>query len=391
MSALVVGELALATLLLVGAGLLTRTLIHLNTVDPGFRAEGLIAVTVTADGRLLEAEGDEGGSAEGYFSRIREALASLPGVRAVSITTSLPMVGGSHTSSVRPEGYESADGEPLSAEYVGGTYDHLNILGVNLVEGRGFSPGDDRSDSPPVLLINEALAQRAWPGESPLGKGISFWLGDFTVVGVVEGIRYDNLSESPNLQYFIPMGKLWHRVIPRHFVLAAHADVPATLPLVRDRVWSVAPGLPVTRVSPVTELVSGTLAEQRYRARLMLAFSGIAIFLALFGVYGLAAHSVALRTREIAIRLALGADRAHVMSTVLSRGAGVTLLGLGSGLILSLAATRALVSFFAGTDPSGSLTLFLVAASVGLMSFLASLPASIRASRADPMMTLREE
>jgi ABC-type antimicrobial peptide transport system permease subunit len=220
---------------------------------------------------------------------------------------------------------------------------------------------------------------------------LSFWGGDFTIVGVVKDLKTTSLSDDATPQYYVPQGKLWGRIAPSHFVLALEADVSAVLPLVRDRIWSVAPDLPVIRVSPVTELISGTLAEQRYRARLMLAFSGTAIFLALFGVYGLASHSVAFRTREMAIRVALGADRARVVSAVLFRGASVALLGSGAGLVLAFAATHTLGSFFSDTETNNSLTLFLVAASVGLMSLVASLPASIRATRADPMMAVREE
>jgi len=391
MSTLVVGELALATLLLVGAGLLTRSLIRLNAVDPGFRVEGLIAATVSVDGQLLAAGAAEGGNGEAFFSRIREALASLPGVRAASTATSLPLVqlnGGP----IRLEGYEPPEGkEGLDAQWVAVSHDHLDIIGADMKEGRWFALDDDRADAAPVALVNSTLAARAWPGGSALGKRLSFWGGDFTIVGVVKDLKTTSLSDDATPQYYVPQGKLWDRMTPSHFVLALDADVSTILPLVRDRVWSVAPDLPVTRVSPMTELISGTLAEQRYRARLMLAFSGIAIFLALFGVYGLAAQSVALRTREVAIRMALGAAPTRVLSAVLYRGAGVVLLGLVFGMGLALAATRTLGSSFFGAETNDYLTLVLVAGSVGITSLLATLPASIRATRADPMMTLREE
>jgi predicted permease len=392
-AAVVAGEMALATVLLVGAGLLTRTLIQLNNVDPGFRAEGLASVLVSPDYDRFDAIDDESASdaaVNAYFGEIRDELAAIPGVEDVAITTSSPFGQSRSNNYVTLEGYEPAEGELLIAERYFVSANYHEVLGTRLLEGRGFVSADDRSDAAPVALVNEELARHAWPGESAVGKRLSFWDGeDFIIVGVVEDIRDRNLSESSGLQYYVPRQQMGGTF--GSFVMRAGGDLSAIMALVRDRVWSVDPDLPVRSVLPMSERMRDSLAQQRLGAQLMLAFSGVAIFLALLGVYGVTARTVAWRTREMGIRVALGAEQSRVMALILRQGVRLALVGTGVGLAVSLVATRVLESALYGTEPTDPLTLLLVAVSVGVMSLVASLPSSIKATRVDPMVALRAE
>jgi ABC-type antimicrobial peptide transport system permease subunit len=238
-------------------------------------------------------------------------------------------------------------------------------------------------------MINEPLARHAWPGESAVGKRLSFWAGDFTIVGVVEEVRDRSLSSSSVFQYYVPRQRMGGR--GGSFVIRAGGDLAAVIALVRDRIWSVDPDLPVRSVLPLRERMQQSLAEQRLSAQLMLAFSGVAIFLALLGVYGVTARTVAWRTREVGIRVALGAEQSRVMGMILRHGVRLALIGTGIGLVLSFGIMRVLESALYGTAPTDPLTLVLVAVSVGVMSLVASLPSSIRATRVDPMVALRAE
>jgi putative ABC transport system permease protein len=391
-AAVVAGEMAVATVLLVGAGLLTRTLIQLNNVDPGFRAEGLASVFVAVDYRrftAIEDDAAENAAVDAYFGEIRDALAAIPGVQDVAIASSSPFGRGRSNNHIELEGYEPAEGEVLVSERYFVSANYLGVLQTPLLEGRHFTAADDRPEAPPVVLVNQELARHAWPGESAVGKRLSFWGGDFTIVGVVADIRDRDLSESAGLQYYVPRRKMGGQF--GAFVIRAGGDLSTVLAQVRERIWSVDPDLPVLSVLPLQERMRESLAQQRLGAQLMLGFSGVAVFLALLGVYGVTARTVARRTREMGIRVALGAEQSRVMAMILRQGVRLAFIGTGLGLVLSFGVMRVLESALYGTEPTDPLTLVLVAASVGVMSLVASLPSSIRATRVDPMVALRAE
>jgi predicted permease len=390
-SAVVAGEMAVATVLLVGAGLLTRSLMELNAVEPGFQAEGLASVLVSPDYGRFDADDEaaEDAAVDAYFGEIRAELAAIPGVDDVAISSSSPFGRSRSNNFIELEGYEPADGELLIGERYFVSDNYVNVLQTRLLEGRHFTVADDRPDAAPVAMINEPLARHAWPGESAVGKRLSFWAGDFTIVGVVEEVRDRSLSSSSVFQYYVPRQRMGGR--GGSFVIRAGGDLAAVIALVRDRIWSVDPDLPVRSVLPLRERMQQSLAEQRLSAQLMLAFSGVAIFLALLGVYGVTARTVAWRTREVGIRVALGAEQSRVMGMILRHGVRLALIGTGIGLVLSFGIMRVLESALYGTAPTDPLTLVLVAVSVGVMSLVASLPSSIRATRVDPMVALRAE
>jgi putative ABC transport system permease protein len=391
-AAVVAGEMAVATVLLVGAGLLTRTLMELNAVEPGFQADGLASVLVSPDFQRFdnpEDERAEDAAVDAYMEEIRADLAAIPGVRDVAIASSTPFGQSRSNNYVELEGYEPAEGELLIAERYFVSANYLEVLQTRLLEGRHFAPADDRPDAAPVVLVNEELARHAWPNESAIGKRLSFWGGDLTIVGVVEDMRDRNLSSSSGLQYYVPRQFMGGRF--GAFVIRAEGDLSAVMALVRDRIWSVDPDLPVRSVLPLTERMRESLAQQRLGAQLMLAFSGVAVFLALLGVYGVTARTVAWRTREMGIRVALGAEQSSVMAMILRQGVRLALIGTGVGMLLSFGVTRVLESALYGTEPTDPLTLLLVAVAVGVMSLIASLPSSIKATRVDPMVALRAE
>lgn len=385
---LVAAEVALAVALLSSTGLLVRSLDRLLAEDPGFRPERVLTFDLQTVGpRYTEDE------ARWTFHRqVLDALAAVPGVERVALTSQLPFgsnrdAWGVHRAD-RPGDNPALAPSALRYSVAG---DYLGTLGLALEQGRPLVPADDRNGDP-VVLINQTLARRVFPGEDPLGKRIVLGGVDNaprTIVGVVKDVSHAALDEPHELQVYTP-AEQW--LFADAFVTAAvrtTVDPQAVLPALRAAVWSVDVRVPIANVAALPDLIAATTARRQFALRLFGVFAALALVLAASGLYGVLSAMVAERTREIGIRGALGASRVGILRLVLGQSVRFALVGLASGLVLSLLGARLLGSLLYGVAPWDPLTVAGVSAVLlGVAVLAAGLPA-LRAARIDPADALR--
>jgi predicted permease len=384
--ALVAAQLATSLVLLVGALLFVNAVRAAGAADPGFSARALLLVD------LRRAPGAESGPpAAGVARQVQERLAGAPGVESVSWASAVPFGGGFSRRSMGVEGYRPADGEDMEFPYnvVGPAY--FETMGVALARGRGFTAAD-RAESAPVVVVNEAFARKFWPGQDALGKRVSVRGGRppfAEVVGVARDGRYRSLTDAPRPYVYIPALQQRDEGLALHVRTAG--DPRAVLPAVRRAVAELAPGWELTPERTIEEHVAASLLPQRVASWVLGAFGGLALVLASVGVYGVVAYAAARRTREIGVRVALGASRGDVVRMVVRQNLGLVAWGVGVGLPLAWGAGRLLGSLLLGAGVASPLafgagTLFLV----GTATLAAWLPAR-RAARVDPISALRTE
>ncbi|MCZ6915687.1 MAG: ABC transporter permease [Gemmatimonadetes bacterium] len=385
----VAGELTLATVLLVSGALLSRTLVALNGVDVGFEPEGLLSVGIATPYQRFGGE-ENRAALDAYFQRIVDEASSIPGVLGVAVTSHVALSNYRGNNNVHPEGWdETSGGEVLVAERRFVSVNYFDVMQIPIVEGRAFDVTDDRADAPPSVIISESLARRAWPRETALGKQFGFWGGDYTVVGVARDLRDESVDTATELAFYAPLRQM--RAQTGALLIRTDGDPMSIVPTLRERVFALHPDLPVTSTVPMLERMGDSVGAQRYRARLMAVFAGMAGLFAFMGIYGITARSVARRTREMGIRVALGAERTQVMRLVLRQGVRLSAIGVLAGIVVSLLTGRLIESMLFGVSTSDPLTLGGIAALVVGASVLASLPPAYRATRVDPMVALRNE
>jgi predicted permease len=390
-ASLVIAQLALACVLLVGAGLLTRTLINLDRVDPGFDTDGLVGLRVAPDFRRFNTDGAFAPQLYArYVDEMRDAIAGLPGVTEVAITDVVPLSGDRGNNEVWAADRPVQPGDSVAAERSFPSANYMDVVRMRRLEGRFFTGADEHPDAPTAVIINDALARRLWPGESAIGRVLGFWQRTGTVVGVVANTRVRALDIGTDFHFFVPRGQGGSG---GSFVIRVADGVdPASLaPALRQRVWSVDPAVPITSIMTLRQRAYDSLADQRFRARLMIAFGGFATLFAVLGIYGVTSRSVAARTREIGIRMALGERPRGVVRLVLRQGVRLAAAGAVIGLLGGMAASRALASFLYETSTVDALTLMLVAVALAVLALLASVVPSLRASRVDPVVALRAD
>jgi putative ABC transport system permease protein len=387
-SALVAAEVALALVLLVGAGLLVRSFLALRRVPLGFDAARVVAFEAGPSERRYPGLAEQRDYVDVLLARLR----GLPGVERAAAVTLRPLwgkVGMGWPFTLEGQSPKDAERNPLlNFETV--TPDCFRTMGIPVRQGRTFD-ARDREGQPGVVIVGETLARLAWPGQDPVGKRLKLplpkieydgkWL---TVVGVVGDARYRELA-APRLDLYMPCRQSDHR--PRHVVLRTRGETAglpaAVLRVLRD----LDPVQPSPHIVAMSDAVSAALAVPRFAARVLSAFGLVALLLAALGLYGLVAYSVSRRTREIGVRVALGARPVHVARLVLSDGLRPALAGLGPGIAAALLASRLLTTLLFGVSPTDALT--LAGASALLLAVAAALPAR-RALAVDPATTLRE-
>ncbi len=383
---LVVSEVALALALLVGAGLLTRSFASFYQWDPGIDREHLLVFSNFANpGDYRDSE-----AIVNLYRTLDAELASLPGVRAVGRSSAGPLFGGNEGEQVFPGESAGSTGRGIHARWYDVSPGYFESLGIPLLMGRGFTNQDDRN-APRIALINETMARRMWPGENPLGRVIWGELHDVSweVVGVVADVQpldpdapVDSEMYWPQAQYTRPF---------THFTVRTEGDPATVRGLVVDRVKSVDPNLQVGPVQDYDELVARRLVQPRFNMLLIGIFSGVAMILAAVGIYGVVSRSVAARTREMGIRVALGAPRTQVLAEVMKGSLWMAAMGVGVGLVLALFLSRFIRSLLHGIVPTDPLTYGTVALGLFAVAVLASLIPAVVATRVSPMESLREE
>jgi len=385
---LVVVQAAASMLLLTGAGLFVRSLIHAGAIDLGFQPDRLILLSTD-----LDTQGYSRPRQLEFLSGAVQALAAVPGVDSVDVSLSLPLgVGGGSRRSFTMEDYKPAPNEDSEHYYNIVGPDYFKAMSIPVLRGRGFT-GQDREGAPRVAVVNEAFAARFWPSQNPLGKGIGVgrdFLNPMTIVGVTRDSKYNSLSESPTPFVYLPLLQNAGGIGVFH-VRAASAISPALIESLRRRLSEVDKTVPVFDVKTMNEHLAASRLPARLAASLLGGFSLLALLLAAIGLYGVMAFSVSRRTREIGIRIALGAGRRETLGLVLSQGMRLTMIGLAIGIAAAIPLARLVSGFLhgiRGLDPASFLGAAAVLASVCLVACY--IPAR-RAARVDPLRALRYE
>ena len=382
----VVAEIGLAVLLLAGAGLLARSFRELQRVDPGFDPKGVLSMRIS----LPESGYTTPESRETFFRTLLERLEAVPGVQGAATTNILPFSGWNSATDVEVEGWTSAPDENPLMYFRAISPSYFSTLRVPLLRGR--VPGaEDLGEEARAIVVNEAAARHFWPGQDPIGKRLRQAKDDavwWPVVGVVADVHDGGLELEPGPTMYIPTLR------PPEAALAVRAsDDAAALalaPAVRSAVLSIDRNQPVSEIKTLDSWLSLSTAQRRFNALLMALFAGLALVLAAVGLYGVVASSVTERTREIGVRVALGAAPADVTRAVLRQGLSLVASGIGIGLIASLALARGLASLLYGVSPNDPSTLAGVAVFLGGVAMLASWMPARRATRLDPLSALRE-
>lgn len=393
--ALVVAEVALALVLLVGAGLLLRSLDRLFAVAPGFDPERLLTMQVDASGHRYDADS----SRLQYFTQVLDAVRAVPGggVASAAFTSQLPLSGDMDGYGVVFQDAVASGGDEGSALRYAVSPGYFATMGIPLRDGR-LLDAHDVSGAPEAVLINESFAKRRFPGRSAIGQRMRMgpeneasgrpW--DY-VVGVVGDVKQASLAVAQPDQVYVAAGQwLWVENV-QSLVVRTRGDAAALVPLVKRAVWSVDADVPLTRVATMPELVARSAAERRFALIVFAVFAAAALVLAAIGLYGVLSGSVSERLREIGVRSALGATRGQIVALVVREGMGLTLVGVAIGLAGAMAASRALVTLLFGVSRLDPATYAGVVVLLAGVSAVACWIPAARAARVDPAITLRAE
>jgi putative ABC transport system permease protein len=379
--ALVIGEFALSLVLLVGAGLVARSLLALQAVQPGIRPERVLAVTLTTT---------PGANTDEFFDRLLPAVRALPGVASATVADSLPPDGLTQASDFMVEGHPPPHGE---AQPIGGILnvgtDYFSTLGIPLLRGRVLDERDT-AKSPPAVVINQTLARTMFGADNPIGRQLRI-SGNFvaTIAGVVGDVKYQGLDKPGGFTMYA----IYRGGAPRTMALIvrAAAEPEDVLPSLRAAVRQIDAGVPLTHVRTLDELMTESVGWPRFRTVLLLVFAGVALALAAIGIYGVLTYSVTQRTREMGVRLALGAQPSDILGLVVREGLRLALAGIAIGAAGALALMRAVNSLLFGIAPTDPATFAAISMLLVLVALAACWVPARRATRVDPLVALRSE
>ncbi|MGH8102630.1 MAG: ABC transporter permease [Chthoniobacterales bacterium] len=379
---LIATEVALSLILLIGAGLLIKSFANLTKVAPGFNPDRLLIFNIGAS-----AKADEDQQLQ-FYQQVVQKVATVPGVERAAAISRLPFSGGNSDRSFNRPGSKKED----QADIRVATPEYFQTMGIPLVRGRNFNEHDVKR-SLPVAIINEQAAKQVFPGEDPVGQFIENFgpkQEKLKVVGVVGNVRHLALETAPRPELYRPLGQgIW----PSVFVaVRTAAENPLTLlQAVQEAVWSVNKSVPLGNPRTMNDIIARTLLQKKFTMLLLSIFAGAALLLAAIGLYGVISYSVAQRTRELGIRIALGAQRNDVLRLILGQGMTLVAAGVIFGVFASLGLTRLIASLLYGISASDPAIFFLFSMALVLVAFLASWIPARRASRVDPIVALRTE
>jgi putative ABC transport system permease protein len=387
---LIVAEMGLCIVLLAASGLFIRSLMNVNRVDKGFEPQATLTASIALDQRYTADKPEK------FFREVSRKVAELPGVRAVAVTDGAPLTGYESIGDIgQIEGHAFDKSALFESRHV--TLDYFAVLGIPVLEGRSFTE-DDAAGKPAVIIVSRSFARQYFPDSNAVGKRVYPVNQDgtpakgqpATIVGVVSDVHEWSLEQTPVPQVYKPMWQSsgWQRAD----VVVRTAARPADLaPQIRDIVRGIDPAVAVADVRTMSDLVTSATSARRFQTVLLVSFAGIALFLALVGLYALMAYSVRQRTYEIGIRMALGAARRDVLRLVLRYGLKLALAGALLGLAGSLAAARLIERFLFGVKPLDPPTLAATVALLVCVSLVACMVPARRATRVDPMVALRHQ
>jgi predicted permease len=395
-NALVVVEVALALVLLIGAGLLIQTFYRLRQIDVGFRAENLLTVQT----RLPRARYQDHAKRTNFFRQTLDRVRALPGVVSAAYTSVLPMAGRGGIYTVAIEGHPPQAGVALEAGHRQISSDYFTTLGILLREGRAFDERDTLQTEP-VAIINETMARRFWPHESPLGRRFSIdedYLGRpvtplLTIIGIAGDVKHRGLENDVRPELYLPHTQAFYNSasIPSYLIVRTANDPLRLASATRQTIHLTDPNLPAADVRTMEARLDELVVQRRLRMILLTAYAGLALLLAAVGIYGVLSHFVAHHTAEIGVRLALGAQAGDVLRFVLQRGMRLALVGIGIGLLASYALTRLMKALLFGVNATDPLTFGLIASLLLVVALAACFIPARRATKVDPLVALRSE
>jgi predicted permease len=383
---LVIVQVAISLVLLVGAGLFLRSLIGAQAIDPGFERERA-AIMVVAP----ELAGYEQSRAENLFSDLRERARIIPGVESVALASHLPLGVSVNMNAVYVEGAGTQPDDAPSIDMTIVSSGYFETMGIPLLQGRDFSDQDDGS-APSVVIVSEAAARRFWPGENPVGKRLRLGAPDQAlreIIAVAQDTKVRTLGEEPRPYLYRPSSQNYGSIMS--LIVRTSGDPQPMVPVLQREALLLDESLPIMETKTMEQHLGIMLFAPRMGGILLGVFGGLAILLATIGLYGVVSYTVAQRTREVGIRVALGARPRDVIRLV--TGQGMILVGVGAavGLALGFAATRPLGSFLYGVDVSDPITFLGVTLLLVGVAFVATLVPALRAARLDAMVALRRE
>jgi putative ABC transport system permease protein len=383
-SALMVGEVALALVLLVGAGLLIRSFVKLFDVDPGYRAENVLTARLVLPPRY-----HDNPQRVHFYEQALQRLATLPGVISVGATSHLPLTGYNMGSTLRVEGHTPQPGEREPAAPVARVNpDYFRTMGISLRAGRLFNDSDNEG-APSVALLSETLARRLFPSADPLGKRLGVSGLNTTVIGVVNDIRYTGLDGEVEQAVYLS-----YRQLPRAgmaLLLRSTVETSSLASALRNAVYEIDPALPVYDVMTMNERLSNSVASRRFNLLVLGGFAVLALLLAAVGVYGVIAYVVTERTQEVGIRMALGAQRADVVRLYIKQGMKLVLLGVALGTLGAFALTQVMKSLLFGVSATDAPTFAIITLLLMSVALLACYLPARGAAKVDPLIALRHQ
>ncbi|HEX3552547.1 MAG TPA: ABC transporter permease [Thermoanaerobaculia bacterium] len=389
-SSFVVSEVALALILLIGAGLMFQGFLRLGRVDPGFKADNVLALQIALSSNRYPEDANQ----VQFFDRVLDEMKTLPGVRSAAAGSAIPLSpDGQNLLPFEVEGGESPEAaKGVFASFSAVTPDYFSTLGVPLLQGRTLTSRDSAA-APPVLVINQVMARRFWPRDNPVGRHLRMTIRgtkavSYEVVGVVGSARQQSLSAEPDLAIYAPFRQVPHTQM---FVILRTGGAPLGLAeAAQSRVFTVDANQPVLRTLTLDQLVGEAGTPARFYTTLLGFFATAGLILSAIGIYGVLAYAVSLRRREMSVRVAMGARSEDIFRLVIGGSLKLTLLGVALGLAGALGLTRLLASLLYGVSPNDPLTFSLVPLFLLGVALLASYLPARRAVQVDPMLPLRQ-
>ena len=388
---LVMGEVAVSFVLLIGAGLLINSFVHLRKLHPGFRADHLLTMKVD----LSEVKYPDRERRVAFFDEVIRRVRALPGVQSAAIAGNLPLTYNGDSTIVSAEGIpDPPPDQQLDVIFRAIGPGYFDTMGIPITRGRGFTDYDN-ANSKDLVVISEKTAQHFWPGQDPIGKRLKPGLGKSDsawreVIGVVKDVRQNDLIAPPKLQMYFTYQQL-QKLAPNALVVRTGIEPMSLAASVRNAIWSIDKDQTVADIDTMDHIVSDAVARQRFSMLLLGLFAGLALLLASVGIYGVMSYSVAQRTREIGIRIALGARRADVLQMTVKQGLKLVAVGMILGLAAAFLLTRALASLLYGISPTDPVTFLGISLVLFAVAILASYIPALRATKVDPIVALRAQ
>ena len=382
-SALVVAQVALSLVLLIGTGLFLKSLRNASRIDPGFKPQNMLLASIN-----IGLQGYDEARGRQFYQTLLERIRPLSGVHSAALGAQVPLGFDWRSRSVSVPGYEPGQGEFMSFGYNGVSPGYFETLGTPLVSGRGFLESDN-ADAAPVVVINETMARRFWPGRDPLDTPLRVGDTEHRVIGVAKDGKYRTLGETPSPYYYLPLLQRHEPSVYLH--VRTRADPSTLVAPVLKEIRTLDPNLPVFDVKTMTDHMGFALLPARLASSMFGAFGLVALLLAVVGLYGVISYWVNQKTREIGIRTALGAGKGDVLKLILERGLKLTGAGIVCGLVAAVALGQVVAGFLYGVSPVDAATFVAVPVMLALVAMLACYLPARRATKVDPMMALRNE